>query len=376
MRNFWVGIAWLQILAGAMVAQSWQPQESGTTASLRGVWAVNDKVVWASGSGGTWLRTIDGGKTWKASKMPGASDLDFRAVRAFDEKTAFLLATGPGEKSRIYKTSDAGANWQLLYTNPDPKGFYDALQFWDEDHGIVLGDPVDGHFAVLTTEDGGASWKSQKTPAAVPNEGAFAASNSCLIVRGAHEAWFGSGGQGGGRIFHSTDGGKSWSVTKTPIRNDSASAGIFSIAFSDAKHGIAVGGDYNKPTETMGNIVETSDGGKTWVAPKNGPSGFRSAIGFLPTLKLWIAGGTSGSDFSLDEAKSWEKVGAENQNAISFVGVVGWAVGPKGAIAGLIVPPLRRSQALIAPPPSALHVGSLATALANIGSDNIPSRPN
>ncbi|HLW76591.1 MAG TPA: hypothetical protein VKS01_06385, partial [Bryobacteraceae bacterium] len=273
------------ISAVAIFGQSWQPQESGTTASLRGVWAVSEKVAWASGSGGTWLRTIDGGKTWKASKVEGASDLDFRAVRAFDEYTAFLLSIGTGEKSRIYKTTDAGEHWQLMFSNPDPKGFYDALQFWDTDHGIVLGDPVDGHFEVLTTEDGGATWKAQKTPAAVTGEGAFAASNSCLIVRGEHEAWFGTGGKGGGRIFHSTDGGKSWSVTKTPIRNDSASAGIFSIAFSDAKHGMAVGGDYNQPTETTGNIVETSDGGKTWPAPKSGPNGFRSAI---LHVKFWI----------------------------------------------------------------------------------------
>src|SRR5579864_7177846 len=159
------------ISAVAIFGQSWQPQESGTTASLRGVWAVSEKVAWASGSGGTWLRTIDGGKTWKASKVEGASDLDFRAVRAFDEYTAFLLSIGTGEKSRIYKTTDAGEHWQLMFSNPDPKGFYDALQFWDTDHGIVLGDPVDGHFEVLTTEDGGATWKAQKTPAAVTGEG-------------------------------------------------------------------------------------------------------------------------------------------------------------------------------------------------------------
>lgn len=315
--------------AGALLAQSWKPQESGTAASLRGVWAVNDRVAWASGSGGTWLRTLDGGKTWKASKMEGATDLDFRAVRAFDDKTAFLLSIGTGEKSRIYRTVDGGANWSLLYTNPDPKGFYDALAFWDDDHGIVVGDPVDGHFEVLTTEDGGVTWHAQKTPAAVTGEGAFAASNSCLIVRGEHEAWFGTGGKGGGRIFHSSDGGKSWSVTKTPIRNDGASAGIFSIAFSDAKHGIAVGGDYNKPADTTGVIVETSDGGKSWTAPKSGPGGFRSAI---VHVKFWIAAGTSGSDVSSDGA-TWKPMGTANLNAVSFAGIAGWAVGPKGAIA-------------------------------------------
>lgn len=202
------------------------PQESGTTASLRGVSAVSALVVWASGSGGTFFRTVDGGTRWTAGKVPGASDLDFRAVRAFDDKTAMLLSIGPGEKSRIYKTRDGGGSWNLLYTNPDPRGFFDALAFWDADHGILLGDPVDGRFVVMTTSDGGSTWIKQKTSAAMPKEGAFAASNSCLTVRGTREAWFGTGGPDGARVFHSTDGGKTWTVAKTPIRNDSASAGI------------------------------------------------------------------------------------------------------------------------------------------------------
>lgn len=312
---------------------AWVVQESGTTASLRGISAVSATVAWASGSGGTYLRTLDG-KTWNAAKVPGASDVDFRAVRAFDDKTAFLLSIGSGEKSRIYGTEDGGGQWQLLYTNPDPKGFWDALAFWDDTHGIILGDPVDGHFVVLTTEDGGASWHRQKTPAALPNEGAFAASNSCLTVHGAREVWFGTGGLGGGRVFHSEDAGQTWTVSKTPIRKDGASAGIFSLAFSNTRHGIAVGGDYNKPKETTANIAVTSDGGKTWIAPGASPSGFRSAVEYLVERKMWIATGTSGSDYSLDNGNSWKAFDSGNYNAIGFAsGGAGWAVGPKGAIA-------------------------------------------
>ncbi len=208
---------------------------------------MNARIVWASGSGGTYLRTLDGGTHWNAAKVPGAADLDFRAVRAFDDKTAYLLSIGTRrEIAQSTKPADGGERWQLLYTNPDPKGFWDALAFWDADHGIILGDPVDGHFTILTTSDAGATWHAQKTPAAVPSEGAFAASNSCLVVRGSREVWFGTGGPGGARVFHSKDAGQTWTVAKTPIRNDGASAGIFSLAFSDGKHGIAVGGDYKQ----------------------------------------------------------------------------------------------------------------------------------
>jgi photosystem II stability/assembly factor-like uncharacterized protein len=145
--------------AWAAYAQSWIPQTSGTTASLRGVSAVNAQVVWASGSAGTYLITRDGGATWRAAQVPGAERLDFRAVWALDENTGFLLSIGTGDISRIYKTTDSGAHWTLLFTNPDAKGFFDGIAFWDRDHGIAAGDPVDGHTVIFTTDDGGEHWQ-------------------------------------------------------------------------------------------------------------------------------------------------------------------------------------------------------------------------
>jgi photosystem II stability/assembly factor-like uncharacterized protein len=312
-------------------AQLWTPQTSNTASSLRGVSVVSAKVVWASGTKGTYLLTTDGGENWKAGTVPGASDLDFRAVRGFDDKTAIMLSIGSGEKSRVYKTKDGGGTWDVLFTNPDPKGFFDALAFWDASHGILLGDQVDGHFVIMTTDDGGENWKRQKTPAAQPNEGAFAASNSCMFLIGLHEVWFGTSGA---RVFHSSDGGRKWSVAKTPIRDDAKSAGIFSIAFLNPLYGIAVGGDYAKPAETAHNIAITEDGGKRWTAPESGLSGFRSAITFLPDRKMWIATGTSGSDVSIDKGKTWKQFDKGNYNAMSFIlSYAGWAVGPNGAIA-------------------------------------------
>src|ERR1700722_5068558 len=312
-------------------AQLWTPQTSNTTSSLRGVSVVSQKVVWASGTKGTYLITSDGGENWKAATVQGAADMDFRAVHAFDDKTAVLLSIGSGEKSRIYKTKDAGGTWDILYTTPEPKGFFDAIAFWDASHGILLGDPVDGHFVVMTTDDGGETWKHEKTPAALPNEGAFAASNSSMFLIGLHEVWFGTGGA---RVFHSSDGGKKWSVATTPIRHDSANAGIFSIAFLNPLYGIAVGGDYSKPTDAAHNIAITEDGGKKWTAPESSPNGFRSAITFLADRKMWIATGTSGSDVSMDKGKTWKQFDKGDYNAMSFLlSYAGWAVGPKGAIA-------------------------------------------
>src|SRR5207247_1347406 len=127
------------------------------------------------------------------------------------ERTAFVMSAGEGPLSRIYKTTDGGSRWTLLFTNPEPKGFFDAIGFWDSTHGILLGDPVDGRFAILTTSDGN-TWQSLKGPPAQRGESAFAASGTCLFTRGTREVWFGTGGPGGARVFHSEDGGKTWSV--------------------------------------------------------------------------------------------------------------------------------------------------------------------
>lgn len=319
----------------ALLAQSWTPQTSNTRASLRGVSAVDAHTVWASGSGGAWLVTNDGGATWQASKVPGAEALDFRGIRAIDARTVFLMSAGPGDKSRIYKTTDAGEHWALLFTNSDPKGFFDSIAFWDAGHGIVVGDQLDGRAEVLTTDDGGATWQRRTAPPGLPNEGSFAASNTCLVVSGNGDAWFATGGPGAARVFRSEDRGRSWTVATTPIRNDGAAAGIFSLAFSDARHGIATGGDYSKDKEDRQNLALTADGGRTWTAPSGaGPKGFRSAVAWLPARNLWIVTGTSGSDVSSDGGATWKLFDSGSFNAMSFApSGEGWAVGAQGRIA-------------------------------------------
>ena len=323
------------LFAATAVAQHWTPQTSNTTASLRGVSAVSPKGVFASGSGGTWLATTDGGVTWRASKVPGAEQLDFRAIHAVDANTLYLLSIGTGDKSRLYKTTDGGVHWDLLLSNPDAKGFLDELAFWDPLHGMILGDPVDGEFAIFTTADGGSHWTRRHAPPAVEGEGAFAASNSSLTVMGSSDVWFGTGSPGGARVFHSGDGGNTWTVTATPIRNDSAAAGIFSLAFSDALHGIAVGGDYSKFNEDLKNIAITSDGGRSWSQPPGHPHGFRSAVVWLASRKAWLVTGTSGSDISTDGGNTWTNFDAGNYNAIAQAAGAVWAVGPRGRIARL-----------------------------------------
>ena len=269
--------------AQAPGAWRWTPLSTGSSARLRGVSAVTDRVAWASGTNGTILRTTDGGATWQTLLVPGAEKLDFRDIDAVDETTAYALSIGSGELSRIYKTSDAGRTWSEQFVNRDAKAFFDAMAFWDAKRGVAVSDSVDGQFVILMTTDGGTSWErvpAAALPPALPNEGFFAASGTNVTVAAPNHVWIGTGAASEARVLRSSDGGRTWAVAKTPL-DAGPSAGIFSIAFSDATHGIVVGGDYKAESVAGNNAAITTDGGATWT-PMKGLSGFRSVVAYVP----------------------------------------------------------------------------------------------
>jgi photosystem II stability/assembly factor-like uncharacterized protein len=327
------------LLAAMTVQAQWQKQTVNTTADLRGLSVVNENVVWACGAKGTFVRSVDGGKTWQVGTVPGAESLDFRDIEAFDAYTAYILSIGAGELSRIYKTTDGGATWTMQFKNTNAKAFFDALAFWDESHGIAISDPVDEKFLFIMTNDGGKSWEPlvpQRIRPAFPGESLFAASGTCIITQGKTNVWFVTGGTAG-RVFSSIDRGQTWSTSATTIVSGVESAGIFSIAFYDANNGILVGGDYQKPNETKYSVAMSSDAGFRWnITPTTPPSGYRSCVVYVPGTKgkTLVAVGSSGSDISRDGGATWKEIDKENYNSVDFFNSkTGWAIGPKGMIA-------------------------------------------
>jgi photosystem II stability/assembly factor-like uncharacterized protein len=251
------------------------------------------------------------------------------------DQVAYALSIGAGASSRIYKTIDGGAHWDLQFANTDPKVFLDAMAFWDAERGIAFSDSVDGRFVILTTGNGGRSWErvaAERLPAALPGEGAFAASGTNVALIGHDQAWIGTTAS---RVLRSSDGGRSWTAAATPLATGQAT-GIFSIAFRDATHGVIVGGDYRKESEAVDNAAVTTDGGATWsLVRDHGLSGFRSVVAWLPrTTGAVLAIGPSGADWSSDEGRTWTRLAAEGFDTVSVArgGSVAWAAGQGGRL--------------------------------------------
>lgn len=323
----------LDVATPAQSPPRWTAHAAGVTARLRGISAVSDRVVWASGAAGTVVRTADGGGTWQVLRVPDSEALDFRDIDAIDERTAYVLSIGPGEASRIYKTTDAGATWALQFRNDDPKAFYDAMAFRDGRTGFALSDSVDGRFVVIRTIDGTAWTRvpAADLPPALDGEGAFAASGTNVAVAG-DGVWLATTHS---RIVRSADRGRSWAIASAPLPT-SASAGIFSIAFRDARHGIVVGGDY-KNERGAGGCALSEDGGATWREIK-GLGGFRSAVAFVSARGLTaVAVGPAGSDYSEDGGRTWRAIEGPGFHTLSVPreSRTVWAAGENGTIGHL-----------------------------------------
>jgi hypothetical protein len=338
------------LLAASPAVAQWRLQHSGVTASLRGIHAVNDSVAWTSGSGGTVLRTLDRGDHWLRCSVPeGAAALDFRSVWAWDADHAMVMSSGPGRASRLYSTQDGCRTWRLVLSNPDADGFWDALQFDGTRFGAILGDPVNGMFTLFATYDGGTRWTRQVDPCLRvldPGQGAFAASNQSLVVLRSDRPGSDGSDASPRRLWFGTSGGWIYGLWLAPLELIDQSgcvrqrigtagpanpaAGIFAIAFRDASTGVAVGGDYTHPVAK--GLAAAKSKAMPWRIAVNPPSGYRSTVGWDPGENAWIAAGTSGSDISRDEGRSWRPFSPQGWNAMSLP----FAVGEHGKIGRLI----------------------------------------
>ena len=292
-------------------AQQIEIINSGNKTSLRGLSVVDDKVAWVSGSNGTIGRSVDSGKTWKWMTVKNFEKSDFRDVEAFDAATAIIMAIG--EPAHILKTTNGGETWKLVYENRTPGMFLDAMEFWNEQSGIVIGDPINGRFFIARTFDEGDTWTEipfKSLPVADSGEACFASSGTNIRKLDRDEACFISGGK---RARYFSKG----PPIDLPLLQGGQSTGANSIAVRDDKrlkksnYLVVVGGDFAKDTIAQKNCFISKDGGKKWIIPEVSPHGFRSCVEFISKKRL-ITCGTSGVDISEDGGMNWKMVSKES----------------------------------------------------------------
>ncbi len=300
------------------------------------VHAVSNSVVWASGTGGTILRTVNGGTSWEARPVSGGDSLQFRDIHAFGADTAFALAIGNGEASRIYHTTDGGVSWREQFRNRDSAAFYDCFTFLDSQRGVVFGDAAHGRTHILRTTNGGAQWSllpESAVPAPLSGEGAYAASGRCVVHAG--ERVFVATGGPGSRLFISDDAGATFAVRETPFVR-SASAGTSGLAFRDANIGIGVAGDMTnlRGDSASAVVAVTQDGGRTWSLRQRPPlPGALTGITWVPDAgsQTVVAAGFGGVFSSIDGGRTWTTHSDQGFAGVDAFGKSAW-VGGRGRI--------------------------------------------
>lgn len=314
----------------------WQELNSPFKSSLRGIFAVDNSTCWASGSNGKILLTLNGGETWLDRSMPSLDTLQFRDIHAFDKDRAIVLSAGL--PAVIAQTENGGREWVISYFNMEKGLFFDAMDFWDEKHGIAFSDSPDSLLYIMTTKDGGEHWKvleDSLRPQVFPHQGGFAASGTCLIAWGKGSVIIGLGGPES-TILRSDDYGNTWRKSKSPLDAGEDSKGNFSFSFYNDIL-FVVGGDYLGDSLSKNSIAKSENLGGSWeliqdtaVAEK-----YRSSIIQLDENRIVTASRT-GTSYSVDGGIHWKSISGEYFSLSKGNDGIVWGSGPNGKVGKLI----------------------------------------
>jgi len=303
--------------------------------SFRAICAVDEYIVWSSGSQGQVLLTTDGGESWRKISVPECEDTEFRSLHAWDAERALVFDISP--EGRAFMTIDGGVNWEQVYSSPVEGAFFNSLKFSNDLQGVAISDPIDDQIFILKTADGGRTWtRLENTPFSVAGEINFAASNTCIEYLESGEIYIVTGGSRA-RVLCSKDHGSNWTFIETPVMTG-ASAGLFSVHFTSSTSGIAVGGDFNETEREGISAVYTEDGGMHWLAAESMPSAYRSCVVSIKDDLLFAIGKT-GCDISTDGGKNWAIMYTAGYYAASAI--IGhnslFVCGSEGRIAKLVL---------------------------------------
>lgn len=289
--------------------------------SIRAIVIENNKVWYAGNKNRYGYFDLVSSKKFENTILHDTLQIEFRSI-AKTKKYIYVLSVA--NPALLYQISKDGKFNKLVYQEQNDKVFYDSMQFWNENEGIAIGDPITNCLSIITTVDGGETWEKlpdSLAPKVFEGEAHFAASNTNIIVKKNH-TWIVSGGKKA-RIFYSPNKGKSWEVNETPIIQGKQMTGIFTADFYDDKRGIVAGGNYEVLNQNTQNKAITKDGGKSWDLIANGEAfGYASCVQYVPNSKGngIVVVGASGIYYSSDAGLKWIQLSADpNLYTIRFL---------------------------------------------------------
>ena len=306
--------------------------------SIRAIEAKSDRKMWFAANHGIWGYTEDGGESWHLDSIKADTIYpEFRSMAVLNDSTALLLSIS--SPAYLFKTTNKGRSWKQVYKNTHKDIFFDSMKFLDEEQGVAVGDPIDGCFQIITTQDGGTTWKQtdcSNIPKAAEGEALFASSNTNINISYQSISFVTGGSKA--RLFSSLDDGKHFDdVFNTPITHGGKLSGIFSFQFLSEEVGIIAGGNYERTDSTITGLAITRDGGQTWKELKSQRPFFGSCVQFQSGNTLFVTGhdGTFiGSGTKINEVKDESGHSLKfNTLRISPSKKAVWLAGDKGRIA-------------------------------------------
>lgn len=309
-------LAFFVFLACVQSAQAadWTKQKSNTLAWLRDVYFLDEQTGWTAGSGGVFLKTVDGGRTWTRAKT--FTDDAILQIYFTDASNGWLLcernlyALGTNSPSYLLRTVDGGGNWERIEFAENGRRRITKFLFAPSGAGLAFGE---GNQFFTTTANDEKIWKRQPSPVRyLMLDGVFTDDAHGVIV-GA-----------GGSILLTDDAGATWD--KGTIFG-SADARLNAVFFANRKIGWAVG--------INGKIFQTVNGGRVWREQKSTVAADLTDIFFTSTSDGWAIGDAGAMLHTTTAGNVWKAVDAKIKHRLEriyFVGRRGWAVGFGGTI--------------------------------------------
>ncbi len=292
------------------------------TMSIRTLVLDRDRVWYATDKGTYGYCFLTTSESMKRLLKKDSVAPHFRGM-AQNYQNIFLVSTT--KPAAIYKINkNSPTEYRMLYEDPSKEAFFNGIQFWNQNEGIVMGDPIGVTLHIVVTRDGGETWqkiKPSKLPKLEKDEYAFAASNSSITVKGS-QVWIATGGKKA-RVLYSEDKGETWQLQNTPIVSGSSMTGIYSIDFYSETIGMMVGGDYNDQSNNYKNKALTINGGRSWASISDSLAfGYSSCVQFVPESggTMLVALAPDGIYATSDSGFEWLKISNESElHVLKFI---------------------------------------------------------